>query len=469
MSSIAFRLSASIALVILATSLTVATFILNDEKKILESRLHIRAMQLGEIMVRQMVEPLLYEERYATYALFESYIKTSDSIIVYAEAYDDQGQFLLKHEGEIIAEKLTVALSLFSKEAGFVGHEGTFDSGDIFDLISPIKTQQLGVIGYLRVGITPVHMLESLTNISNKVMKLTTFIVFFGILVGLWMARIILNPMLVLNRAVLQIEEENLGTEIEVLGVGEVRELTISFNKMSQKLKSSMIAMKTAQDSLVRKEKLYVLGEFSASLAHEIKNPLTPVKMLIQRAYEQQEPLEGADLVVINEELTRIDKIVSQFLDYARMPEPRLERIDINTLVQDVLSLGKHKIENSAIRLVFFPAPTPLVVRITPDGLKQVVMNLILNAIQAMPSGGVLKLAIYDMGDGVEIEVADTGVGMTTAQMRKIYDPFFTTKQNGTGLGLSIVWNIIETHHGTIEFTSEPQKGTTAIVSIPYA
>ncbi len=468
-SSIAFRLSASIALVILVTSLTVATLILNDEKKTLEDRLHIRSLQLGEIMARQMVEFLLYEERYAIYSLFESYIKTNDSIIVYAEAYDDQGHFLLNYETDIKAEKLMEKLSEHSKEAGFTNHASSFKKGDVFDLIYPVKTHQLGLIGYLRVGITPLHMLESLANIKNKVLKLTTVIVFFGILAGLWIARKILNPILVLNRAILQIEGESFGTEIDAIGLGEIRELSISFNKMSRKLKNSMAAIKTTQDSLVRKEKLYVLGEFSASLAHEIKNPLTPIKMLIQRAHEQQESLGGADLDVINDEIKRIDKIVSQFLGYTRMTEPHLEKIDINLLVQDVLILTQHKIENSGIKLTFFPAPTPLEVNINLDSLKQVIMNLILNAVQAMPAGGILKLAVYDSGDDVKIKVTDTGVGMTAVQMDKIYDPFYTTKLDGTGLGLSIVWNIIENHHGTIQVSSELQKGTSVVVSLPYA
>ncbi len=420
-------------------------------------------------MARQMVEPLLYEERYVIYTLFESYIKTNDSIILYAEAYDDQGLFLLNYEMDVKAKKLTERLSSFNEEAGFIGHANVVNNGDVFDLITPVRTQQLGLIGYLRVGISPLQMLATLTNIKSKVLKLTTFIVLFGVLAGLWIARKILKPILVLNQAVLQIEGETLGTEIDTLGVGEIRELTISFNKMSIKLKDSMAAIKTAQDSLVRKEKLYVLGEFSASLAHEIKNPLTPIKMLIQRAQEQQQSLGGADLDVINDEIKRIDKIVSQFLGYARMTEPHLEKVDINQLVQDVLVLTQHKIENSGIKLTFFPASAPLQVNINPDGLKQVVMNLIINAVQAMPAGGILKLVVYDSGDDVEIEVTDTGVGMTSVQMDKIYDPFYTTKLNGTGLGLSIVWNIIESHHGTIQFSSKPKRGTSVVVSLPYA
>ena len=416
-----------------------------------------------------MIEPLLYEERYAIHTLFDSYIRTNDSIIVYAEAYDDQGQFLLNYEGGVKIEKLTEGLTSFRKKAGFVGHTNTFNTGNVFDLIYPVTTQQLGVIGYLRMGISPLQMLDTLVNIRNKVLSLTTFIVFFGILSGLWMARKILNPILVLNRAILQIEGESLGTEIDAIGIGEIRELSISFNKMSRKLKNSMAAIKTAQDNLVRKEKLYVLGEFSVSLAHEIKNPLTPIKMLIQRAHEQQESLGGADLDVINDEIKRIDKIVSQFLGYTRMTEPHLEKIDINLLVQDVLILTQHKIENSGIKLTFFPAPTPLEVNINPDSLKQVIMNLILNAVQAMPAGGILKLAVYDSGDDVKIEVTDTGVGMTAVQMDKIYDPFYTTKLDGTGLGLSIVWNIIENHHGTIQVSSELKKGTSVVVGLPYA
>lgn len=469
MNSIAFRLSASIAIVVMATALTIAALILNDEQKTLEDRLHIRAMQLGEIMARQMIEPLLYEERYTIYTLFESYIKTNDSVIEYAEAYDENGHFLLHFEGRTKAEKLTAELSSFSDKAGFLGRTSAYSTGDVFELIYPVKTPQLGVIGYLRMGITPTQLLETLANIKRKVFTLTIFIVFFGILAGLLMARKIIKPILVLNRAVLQVEGTNLGTEIKPVGIGEIRELAISFNKMSKKLKDSMESIKKAQESLIRKEKFYVLGEFSASLAHEIKNPLTPIKMLIQRAYEQQEPLEKADFDVINSELERIDKTVDQFLGYTRITKQYLEITDLNLLVKDVIILTQHKIKKSNIKLDFLQNPAPLMVNINPDSIRQVIINLILNAIHAMPDGGILNITSRATKNDVILEIEDSGIGMTEEQMQRAFDPFFTTKPEGTGLGLSIVWNIIESHHGTITFSSKPQQGTRVKMRLPYA
>lgn len=466
--SIAFRLSASIAVVIMATALTVASVIVSEEKQTLEDHLRIRALQLGEIMSQQVVEPLLYEERYTVYSLFESYMTSADSIIVYAEAYDSTGKIILTSDQNLRVEKLSVDLSSYKDQAGFVNLSAAVDKGRVFDLIYPVITQNLGLVGYLRLGITPEHLLTTITNIKKKILKLTVFIVFSGILAGLWMARRIIQPILVLNRAVLNLEEETLGEDIDVLGVGEIRELSLSFNKMSKKLNASMAAIKTTQETLIRKEKLYVLGEFSAGLAHEIKNPLTPIKMLIQRAYEQNEPLEGTDLVIVNDELKRIDKIVSQFLDYARMNKPQIEIVDINKLVKDVVALTKQKIEKSGVDLLINIDDTLLKFKTSADGLKQVVINLILNALQAMPQGGILTLVVKHDDEHVRIEVSDSGVGMTEEQLNKIFDPFFTTKQGGTGLGLAVVWNIVETLNGKIEFFSEPEQGTNVIVRLPY-
>lgn len=456
-------------MVVIATALTVASVILSEEQKTLENHLEIRALQLGEIMSKQMIEPLLYEELYTIYSLFESYIKSADSIIVYAEAYDPEGKFLLNSVQTVSSDKLSGELSSYRTKAGFVNLSGAISEGGAFDLIYPVTTQNLGLIGYLRLGITPAHLLSTLENIKNKILKLTVIIVLSGILVGLLMARRIIQPILILNRAVLQLEEETLGEDIEVLGIGEVRELTSSFNKMSRKLRDSVETMKTAQNNLVRKEKLYVLGEFSASLAHEIKNPLTPIKMLIQRAHDQHEPLEGGDLDVINDELKRIDTIVSQFLGYARITEPHLEKIDINMLLQDVLVLSQSKIKNSKIELILDLNSTPLMVSINPDSLKQVMINLILNAVQAMPGGGILKLITRGEEDGIKVEVNDSGIGMTEEQLEKAFDPFFTTKQDGTGLGLSIILSIIENHHGSIDLFSEANRGTRVLVRLPYA
>ena len=466
--SIAFRLSASIAIVVMATALTVASLILSEERAILENHLRIRALQLAEIMSQQIVDPLLYEEQYTIYSIFESYINPEDSIIVYAEAYDLKGTIHLTNDRHAKVPPLPFTLSTYGTKATFVNLDAIGD-GKSFDLIAPITTPNLGVIGYLRLGITPSQLLATLENIEAKTFKVTILIVFSGILAGLWIARRIIKPILVLNHAVLGLEKKNLGEDIEVPGIGEIRELALSFNAMSKKLKESLDSMKQAQDTLIRKEKLYVLGEFSAGLAHEIKNPLTPIKMLIQRAHEQNVPLEGPDLVIINDELKRIDETISQFLGYARIQEPRIENVDVNLLIQDVIHLAKQKVEKSGVEfLLHLDTLTPIKLDLHPDGLKQVIMNLILNALQAMPNGGTLELSTIKNAQEVRIEIKDSGIGMTEEQRQKVFDPFFTTKQNGTGLGLAIVWSIIESFNGKIEFLSEPQQGTQVLVSLPY-
>lgn len=471
-SSIAFRLSASIAVVVMATALTIASVILSEEQKTLEESLEVRALQLSKIMSRQLVEPLLYEEHYTIYSLFQSYIKPADSIIVYAEVYDQHDQQTKFYETSaqgLRIEPLSVELSTYREKAGFANRSKSFDASEAFDLICPVTTENLGLIGYLRLGITPKHLIANIRVIKKKIVTLTVVIVLCGVLAGLWMARSILKPVLILNRAVLQLDEENLGRDIAVLGIGEIRELTLSFNSMSKKLKNSMEAIIKAQNVLVAKEKLYVLGEFSAGLAHEIKNPLTAIKMLIQRAYEYHEPMDGEDLVIVKDELERIDKIVSRFLGYARKSEAVVEPVDINKLVKNVALLTKQRMEKSGVELSMKVDEAPLVCHVSRDGLQQVVMNLVLNALQAMPQGGLLTLAVKRDDRHVRIEVRDSGIGMTDEQLQRAFDPFFTTKENGTGLGLSIVGNIIETLHAEIEIFSQPHQGTNVVVSLPYA
>lgn len=466
--SIAFRLSTSIAVVVLATALTIASFILSEEQKTLENHLQIRALQLGEIMSQQIVEPLLYEELYTVFSLFQSYISPADSVITYAEVYDQKAELLLTSARDSSVKHLPVELAEYRAKPGFVNQARAIDEGKVFDLIYPVSTPSLGLIGYLRLGITPEHLIATIADVRRQMLTLTTVIVFFGVLAGLWMARRILKPILILNHAVLQLEEENLGEGIEVLGIGEIRGLTLSFNKMSKKLKESMMQIKKAQDTLLRKERLYVLGEFSAGLAHEIKNPLTPIKMLIQRSYEHDEPLEGDDLVIINDEIKRIDKIVSQFLGYARINEPKIETVDINKLIKDVIVLTQQKIKKSKVNLILNIEEKPLILDINADGLKQVVINLILNSLHAMPDGGTLTLSVHGNGKEIRMDVEDSGIGMSTAQIEKAFDPFFTTRHNGTGLGLAVVWQLVETFNGKVEIHSEPQQGTHVVVSLPY-
>jgi len=465
---IAVRLSVSIATVIVVTALAVATLILRDEKRILQEDLRIRALQLGEIIPRQLIEPLLYDEYYALYSLLQSYLESKESFLVYGEIYDDQGELILARERKPIARENIVSFDQARDHVVFLRDFTDAGKGAPLDLLIPITSRQLGVAGYLRLGISVQPLFNTLHTSRQKVWIATGIIMVIGILVALWMARKLIYPVLLLNQAAHRVGEGDFGTAIPERGVGEIGELATTFNTMSRQLKELVTAIRSAQENLVRTEKLYALGEFSTGLAHEIKNPLTSIKMLIQRAGEQGEPLQGEDLKVIIEELDRIDFTVSRFLRSARQSEMSYVHTDINSLVEDVLAITGPKIEKSGIEIEKKLEKDLAPQLVDGASIKQILMNGILNALQAMSSGGKLTIKTFLENNALQCTIADTGDGISKENLKYIFDPFFTTKEDGTGMGLAVAWNIAQQHNGHLDIVSREHEGTTLILILPY-
>jgi len=465
---IAVRLSVSIVVVIVVTALSVASLILRDEKRILQKDLRIRALQLGEIMPRQIIEPLLYDEDYALYSLIQSYLQSKESFLLYGEIYNDQGELILAREREPILREPITSFDSAQEHPVFLQDFTETDTQPPLDLLIPITSRQLGVAGYLRLGISVQPLFKTLQASRHKVWVVTGVIVIIGILAALWMARRLISPVLMLNRAAHRVGEGDFDMEIQEIGVGEIGELATTFNTMSQQVKDLVAAIRSAQENLVRTEKLYALGEFSTGLAHEIKNPLTSIKMLIQRSEEQKEPLEGEDLEVIVEELDRIDYTVSRFLRSARQSEISFTDTDINGLIEDVLAITGPKIEKSGIHIKRELDKTLMPLQVDGNSIKQILINGILNALQAMDSGGELTLSTSLVDGALQCTITDTGSGISKENLKHIFDPFFTTKKDGTGMGLAVAWNIAQQHGGRLDITSRENKGTSLLLTLPY-
>lgn len=465
---IAVRLSVSIVTVVVVTALSVASLVLRDEKHILQEDLRIRALQLGEIMPQQLLEPLLYDEDYTLYSHLQSYLESKERFLVYGEIYTDQGELILAREREPIVRTPIASFDPAMERAVFLRDVTEADRENPLDLLIPISSRQLGVAGYLRLGISVQPLFKTLQTSRQKVWAITGIILVIGILAALWMARQLISPILLLNRAAHKVGEGDFGTAVTEKGVGEIGELATTFNTMSRQLKELVTAIRSAQENLVRTEKLYALGEFSTGLAHEIKNPLTSIKMLIQRAEEQDEPLQGEDLEVIVEELDRIDFTVSRFLRSARQSEMAFADTDINDLVEDVLAITGPKIEKSGVHIEKILADTLKPVQMDGPSIKQILMNGILNALQAMPSGGKLTISTSLIDGALNCTITDTGDGISEENLKHIFDPFFTTKEDGTGMGLAVAWNIAQQHGGRLDIISREREGTSLLLILPY-
>ena len=226
-----------------------------------------------------------------------------------------------------------------------------------------------------------------------------------------------------------------------------------------------------SQAKLVQAEKMAAIGRLAASLAHEINNPLQAIHNSLHLSKH-----EGLDyekraqyLSMAQSEVQRLIEIVQRMLDFYRPSRGDMAPADINSLVDRVLTLAQKRLEHGDFRVHTNLADDLPVVSIVADQISQVFLNIVINAIDAMPSGGDLWLTTErsENGDDVVISFRDSGEGMSSEQVSNLFEPFYTTKSNGTGLGLAISYGIIERHEGEIEVSSQTGQGTTFVVRLP--
>jgi len=228
--------------------------------------------------------------------------------------------------------------------------------------------------------------------------------------------------------------------------------------------------LKKAEERLVLAERLSSLGELTAGVAHELRNPLAGIKINTQ-VLSRKKDLPEMEKKLLNstqDGIEKIQKIVDDMLHFAKPKASHFKQEEINEVVDKSLAILQTKLKKGNISSVFEGAQGLPKLRIDIHQIQQVLINLMLNAIQAMEDGGTLSIRTFsEDGDGVGIEVRDTGIGIPEAHIKKIFDPFFTTKSEGTGLGLSISLKILENHGATIDVVSDTGKGSTFTIHFP--
>jgi signal transduction histidine kinase len=231
-----------------------------------------------------------------------------------------------------------------------------------------------------------------------------------------------------------------------------------------------------AEEALRRRDRLAAMGELASTVAHEVRNPLNAVGMTAQRLKREflgAVPAEAADraelqelLGVMTSETQRIDRIVQQFLEYARPPRLAPEAVDLDALVGDAAGRARSRAEARGVRVEVEASGAGIAV-VDPAQLRQALDNLVRNAVEATPEGGRVSLSARREAGGHAVEVRDTGRGIEPDHLPRIFDLYFTTKADGTGVGLAVTQQIVTAHGGTIEVDSRPGGGTTMTVRLP--
>ncbi|MDA8340525.1 MAG: ATP-binding protein, partial [Nitrospiraceae bacterium] len=256
------------------------------------------------------------------------------------------------------------------------------------------------------------------------------------------------------------------GRKIDIRSKDEVGELSSTFNNLSCELDAYRKKMEESYKQMLRTEKLTALGRLSAGLAHEIRNPLTSIKVLFQ-AFKDNPALTKEDMKVVLSATEQMDDLLTRFLRFARSDEFNVSDVYINSLIKQVINLAQFQIKNQSINVVLNLSKLPPI-KADRAMIQQALLNLVLNAIEAMPEGGTLTISSKIENGSAVVSIGDTGSGISEEIKDKIFDPFFTTKGDGTGLGLSIVYNIVSIHNGEISFETDGE-GTTFTLRIPIS
>lgn len=250
---------------------------------------------------------------------------------------------------------------------------------------------------------------------------------------------------------------------ISTLKQMDINEVTIGMTVILQNLEEKQ----KFEASVVRAKRLSELGVLSAGVAHEVRNPLASIKGYAQLVKSELAPDEQAtkDLEIVLSEVERLDKIIDRFMTFASPNQPEYRENHMDRLIVDVLHLLTQKLEEQNVE-VFHQLRAGAGVFFDYDQMKQVLINVVLNAIQAMPKGGTIKIETR-ITKLLEIEITDNGEGMSSEMMEKVFAPFYTTRQEGTGLGLSICSRIVESHDGIFEIQSKLGVGTQISIKLP--
>jgi two-component system NtrC family sensor kinase len=307
--------------------------------------------------------------------------------------------------------------------------------------------------------------------------------------------RQLVRPIAKLADRVNRVKLGELKEQVEVQGSGEIADLAHAFNDMEaalldvrrqrlalldsleKQVRERTAALEKAQDRMLHTEKMSSLGRLAASIAHEINNPLagilTYAKLLVRTLEAGSPDDEGRaklirHLKLVEQETRRCTAIVRQLLDFARERPLEGTDFDLNTAVAEALGLLRHQIELQNLTLEVDSGTLPPV-HADYGQIRQALLNVLINACDALPAKGVLRVSTRAEGGSVEVRVEDTGIGIPKENVTRVFDPFFTTKTKGTGLGLSVVYGIVERHGGSLRLESTVGVGTIVTLVLPLA
>jgi signal transduction histidine kinase len=325
----------------------------------------------------------------------------------------------------------------------------------------PLTGYESGLLGVLLIGSSRRDLVELEASMLRTAITVAAAGILMGIALSWWAAARITRPVRRLAESAGRVAAGDWGATVEVASTDEMGQLAGAFNRMTHELVEQ-------RERLVQAERVAAWRELARRLAHELKNPLFPLQITVENMQRARESYpeqfdevfrEGTSTLLA--ELSNLKQIIARFSDFAKMPAPEMEPVNLNEIAAETMRLFEGQLAKARVR-----ASTELDAALRPveadrEQVTRVLRNLILNAIDAMPEGGTLTVRTVALETGARLEVSDTGQGLTPEECERLFTPYYTTKTHGTGLGLAIVQSVVSDHKGRIAVVSEKGKGTT--------
>jgi len=368
-------------------------------------------------------------------------------------------------------EPLVDAVRQSKEETSWLVHwSGDGAEDEVFHAIPLLGAgKERPLLAILLIGNSRRTYVELMRKIRSAALMVGGGGILLAILLSSWAAARVTRPVEQLAHAAREVAEGNWNARVDVLGDDELGQLADSFNRMTTELLGQ-------KERLMQAERVAAWRELARRLAHELKNPLFPLQLTVenlvrarQQTPEQFEEVFRESSRTLLAEIANLKGIVGRFSEFSKMPQPKLQRVQVNEVIRGVVQLFQAQLEapgRAKISCELQLDPHLETVAADAELLHRAVSNLVLNAMDAMPEGGTLSLRTRNEGSNVVIEAADTGAGLTAEECERIFTPYYTSKAHGTGLGLAIVQSVVSDHGGRIRVQSARGRGTTFVIEL---
>jgi two-component system, NtrC family, sensor histidine kinase HydH len=470
------KLAATFAAVISLVVLLVSLWVVARSRSALEHELADRGADAARNLSRLSAELVLEEDLWGLYKVVRDVVGADrDGLVAYAALIDPGGKVLAHSDparhpmGEPLgAEGETIAKA--ARPGPWSSDRTSEEAVRRFTAPVIVDNQQVATA---YIGISPRKLEATISRISTEIVALGVLLQWLGLVLGYVIARRMTRPLTELGRAVDRIASGRLEDPplVSTKEKDEIGALADRFNLMAHHLRDSRRKTEEAHAQLIRSERLASIGECAGALAHEIRNPLGAVvaaaRMLSSHAPQATTYDRGRLAEVIADEARRLNGILSEFLVFARPRAPSRQPHSMNALVREILEL---------LRLDELARGKTLDGRIGPEGgpcemdrdqVKQVIWNLLRNALEATHEGGRVVVETAQRDQSVVVVISDEGAGIPAERQRHTFEPFHSSKKGGSGLGLAIAHRIVSAHGGTIGLSSRPGEGTRISVTLP--